>query len=107
MGVPVESRAVGRVVTDAVHVDMLDHGGPGVYATPSRVSAEGADLSVLVRARNDQAAPTRVAVRSRLLDAAGRTVATLSDSVEIAPGAVMPVTPRISAKILAVHGVRP
>ncbi len=85
-------RPARLVVTDAVHVDMLDHGGPGVYATPSAVSAEGADLSVLVRVRNDQAAPAQVAVRSRLLDATGKTVATLSETVDVASGAVAPVT---------------
>jgi len=85
-------RPVRLVVTDAIHVDMLDHGGPGVYATPSAVSAEGADLSVLVRVRNDQSGSARVAVRSRLLDAGGKTVATLSRTLDVAPGTVTPVT---------------
>ena len=92
-------RPARLVVTDAVHIDMLDHGGPGVYATPSAVSAEGADLSVLVKVRNDGAAATRVAVRSRLLDAGGRAVATLSQTVEAGPNAVTPVT--MTARVAA------
>ena len=92
-------RPVRLVVTEAIHVDMLDHGGPGVYATPSAVSAEGADLSVRVRVRNDQPGAARVAVRSRLLDAGGKTVATLSKTLDVAPGTVTPVilTARVTA----------
>ena len=85
-------RPARLVVTDATHIDMLDHGGPGVYATPSAVTPQGADLSVLVRVRNDRPAARRVTVRSRLLDARGRTAAVLSGAAWAAPGAVTPVT---------------
>jgi beta-galactosidase len=49
--------------------------------------------------RNDQRVAARVAVRSRLLDADGKTVTTLSRTVDVAPGAVAPVT--LTARVAA------
>ncbi len=94
-------RPARLVATGAVHIDMLDHGGPGVYATPSAVTTQGADLSVLVKVRNDGPTSARVAVRSRLLDVRGRAVAVMSRTFDAAAGAVTPVV--LTTRVQAPH----
>jgi hypothetical protein len=79
-------RPVHLILTPALHVDMLDAGGPGVYATASDISAASADISIVTRVTNDSAKPMHALVRCRVLDATGRQVAAASSPVEIAPG---------------------
>lgn len=68
-------RPARLISTDEVHVEMLDHGGPGVYA--STRSIEGGTATVAVRAllRNDGRGAARTNAVLKLVDAAGRTVA--------------------------------
>jgi beta-galactosidase len=73
------------VVLPPVHVDPTDHASSGVTLTPSRVSAEAADLAVRVRVRNAGGEERRVQVRSRLLDRDQREVLTLEGTVALAP----------------------
>jgi beta-galactosidase len=73
--------------TDAVHVDPLDHASPGVYLTPTNVSADGADLAVRTLVRNASAAARQVMVRSHVRDAAGTEVATLEGTASVEPAA--------------------
>ncbi len=64
-------RPVSLIVTDDVHLDLLDHGGSGVYATTRSIAGGRATIDVTWRARNDAARPVRVEAIVRLLDAAG------------------------------------
>jgi hypothetical protein len=67
-------RRVRLVETAAAHIDLLDHGGPGVRVEPVEVSPASARLDVAVRLRNDLPSPQRLALRVTLRDARGRVV---------------------------------
>jgi len=71
-------RDVHLLTTDAVHVDALDLGGPGVYARQSDVSAAGADVEVTTRVTNDSTARRAVPVTTVVRDARGFPVAATS-----------------------------
>jgi beta-galactosidase len=84
-------RKVWLVKTHALHVDPTEDGAPGVSITPGEVSASSARLAVTVRVRNSGDARKPVAVRCRLLDAAGRQAALVESRVEVDAGGVVPV----------------
>lgn len=68
-------RPVSLIATDPVHVDMLDFGGPGAYATTKAIDGQRAEVAVRAKLRNDGRRRARVMVRTRLLDAEGRVAA--------------------------------
>ncbi len=67
-------RGVSLIETGGAHIDLMDHGGPGIYATTAAITPGRADIRIRERVANDGAAAT-VRVRTRILDAAGKTVA--------------------------------
>ncbi|KQM99887.1 MULTISPECIES: glycoside hydrolase family 2 [Sphingomonas] len=69
-------RPVSLIVTNAVHVDMLDAGGSGIFATTRSIDAAMAKVDVRVRIRNDGTKAQAVNAVVRLIDAGGKTVAT-------------------------------
>jgi beta-galactosidase len=69
-------RPVSLIVTNAVHVDMLDAGGSGIFATTKSIDAAMANVDVRVRIRNDGTKTQAVNAVVRLIDAGGKTVAT-------------------------------
>lgn len=79
-------RPVSIVTTDPVHIDMLDSGGPGVFATTRTLNANRALVDVAFRPRNDGATPVAAQARVRLLDARGRSVATATRPLTLVPG---------------------
>ncbi len=85
-------RGVSILSTPALHIDALDHGGPGVYARTPQVSAERAEVMVVTRVRNDDGQARRARVTIEILDARGLVVAQAASRVTTAPGAVTPVT---------------
>jgi len=74
-------RPVALVSTADLHVDMLDHGGPGVYARTQTLASDRAVIGVRTRVRNDGPAPANAVVRISILDAEGRTVAQRADRI--------------------------
>ncbi len=76
-------RPVSLIEADALHFDLLDHGGPGVYARASAIGAAEATVSVRARVANDQSRSRRAPVIVRVLDAEGREVARASTRVEV------------------------
>lgn len=68
-------RPVRLVTTDALHIDMADLGGPGVYAATLAASADSATLAIKARIANGTDRPAPVTVRARLIDREGREVA--------------------------------
>lgn len=78
-------RKVSLIETDAVHLDLSDYGGPGVYAKASDISPAAARIGIDARVANQRSSPARVRVRSRILDAAGREVARAAQIVSV-PG---------------------
>lgn len=85
-------RGVRLLVTDQVHVDALDHGGPGVYVRQSGVTEARADLAVTARVTNDRAVPVPASVRTVVTDAHNRAVAKESARVILPAGTTVPVT---------------
>lgn len=83
-------RGVSLITTSAEHIDPLDHGGPGVYATTDRVTADTARISVRSRVA---ARPTPVTLSVALDDAAGREVA--AARTRVPAGGLREVTARL------------
>ncbi len=83
-------RPVRLIATDPVHLDMLDFGGPGVYAKTTAVGDGKAEVAVASRVRNSGSAAT-IEVATRLLDAKGAAVAETLSRVRVAAGAVQTV----------------
>lgn len=79
-------RGVSLIEADAASIDLMDHGGPGIYVSTPKVSAEQAEVSVLARLRNSGTKARKLAVVTRIADADGRTVASATAPVRLAPG---------------------
>jgi beta-galactosidase len=77
-------RKAWLVETGPVHVDPTDHAGPGVYLTPSSVTAESADLGIRVLVRNASDRARRVTVRASVRDPQGAEVAAPEGTVDLA-----------------------
>ncbi|MBO9547736.1 MAG: discoidin domain-containing protein [Caulobacter sp.] len=87
-------RDVWLVTSDDVHVPWT-----GTRVTTPDLSAASGKVAVETEVRNDGAAPADVVVRTRVVDSAGRAVATLPDArVSVAPG-VMLIAKQLSAPI--------
>jgi beta-galactosidase len=89
------------IVTDALHVDLLDHASPGVYLTPANVSAASADVAIAVNVRNDRATDAEATVRASILDADGKVVATSEMPAQVKAGST--VQSHGTAKIASPH----
>ncbi|KQV47931.1 hypothetical protein ASC95_18265 [Pelomonas sp. Root1217] len=76
-------RPVRLIETDDAHIELLDHGGPGVQVDTEALTSAAAQLKVRVQLRNDGALPARRLLRLTLRDAAGRTVLQQSQAVEL------------------------
>ena len=76
-------RNVSLVVTDPVHVDMLDYGGPGVYARAVSIAPQRATVQVTSRLVNDGAKPATVQVETTIENAAGKVVASATKPVSL------------------------
>ena len=79
-------RKVSLVLTDAVHVDMLDYGGPGVYARALSISPDAAAVQVVSRLVNDGPKPAKVQVEAQIEDAEGKMVASATNEMSLPPG---------------------
>ena len=85
-------RGVSLVTTSPTHVDLMDHGGPGVYATTRTIAAGSATVDIRVRLM--RAGPPST-LRVMLDDDRGRTVASSIERVEGAGFAETPVALRV------------
>lgn len=86
------TRHVWLIATGPVHVDALDHGGPGVYVRQDALSDARADLSIISRVTNDTSTARRTTVRAVVTDAHSHVVAAVSSEVGVPAGATVPVT---------------
>ncbi|HOK65172.1 MAG TPA: glycoside hydrolase family 2 TIM barrel-domain containing protein [Anaerohalosphaeraceae bacterium] len=94
-------RPVRLVITEPVHITLLDYASPGVYLTPTNVSAASADLQVKVLVRNAAVAERTVTVRAKVYDAAQNLVDTLQTLQTIPAGTTQTVV--MNAQILQPH----
>ncbi|HET7439416.1 MAG TPA: beta galactosidase jelly roll domain-containing protein, partial [Nitrospira sp.] len=68
-------RPVRLILTDPVHIDMMDFGGPGIYARTTSVDPQGADVRVIAKVVDDSGRSANVSVAVTLMDRLGRTAA--------------------------------
>ena len=80
-------RNVSLVVTDPVHVAMLDYGGPGIYARAMSITPDAAAVQVTSRLVNDGVQPTTVQVETRIEDATGKLLASTTTPTQLQAGA--------------------
>jgi beta-galactosidase len=78
-------RSVRLIATDPVHLDMLDFGGPGVYAKTTDIQDGQAKVDVASRVRNDGASAAFDVV-TRLVDATGAVAAEKISRVRVDAG---------------------
>ena len=78
-------REVALIVTRSTHVDMLDFGGPGLYARLLDLDTDAATVQVVGKLVNDARKPLAVTVEFSIEDAAGRTVASTSLDTSTSP----------------------
>ena len=82
-------RSAALIVTQPVHLDLLDFGGPGVYERALAIQPNAATVQVTSRVVNNGSSPQRLRVETAIADAAGKLVATTIDAAgPVAPGAV-------------------
>jgi beta-galactosidase len=88
-------RNVSLVITHETHVDLMDHGGPGVYADATFTDPDAALVQVATRLVNDGLKPTTVIVETAIEDADGKVVASTSSGPGIyaSHGIITPGTP--------------
>lgn len=79
-------RPVSLIATDAVHFDMLDYGGPGVYAFTRVIDRGRANVVVRAKVRNDSRVAAPVTLTARLVDAEAAVVAQRSTQVTLPAG---------------------
>jgi hypothetical protein len=87
-------RDVWLVTSDAVHVPWT-----GTRITTPELSAESGNVVVETEVRNDSAALAAVTVRTRIVDAQGKTVGTLPDQQVSVPPATTLIASQTSAPI--------
>ena len=83
-------RGVALIATDPVHVDMLDYGGPGLYARTETRDPNSAAVRVSAKLVNDGSKPRTVVVGTRIESDAKVIMASQSSRVSVAP--MQPVT---------------
>lgn len=79
-------RDVNIVATEKVHIDLMDYGSSGIYVTPQNISAENADISLLVKLANDSAEESGVTVKAEITDGEGKAVAKGETVCKLSPG---------------------
>ena len=79
-------RGVSIVSVPDVHIDLLDHGGPGIYARTVAVSVDEAEVAILSRLRNADRRSQAMTVNAEIRDAEGNVVARTATPATIASG---------------------
>ena len=95
-------RKASLIVTGPVHVDMLDYGGPGVYARASSIAPDVATVEVKSRLVNDGAKPAKVRVETQIEDPDGTVVASGTSEQWLRPVAGVPGAAGTASKNAAV-----
>jgi beta-galactosidase len=79
-------RGVSLISTARVSIDLLDHGGPGIYVSTPKVTQQSADVSVVTRLRNTGTSSRKLTLSTRILDAAGQVVASDKTQARLSKG---------------------
>jgi len=79
-------RSARLIVTDPVHVDMLDYGGPGLYARAVAMDSTSATVRVSAALVNDGRRAQTVIVETRIENDAKATIAAAVRPISAPPG---------------------
>lgn len=79
-------RPVNLIVTSPVHFDLLDYGGPGVYAQTTNISGDAAEIGLSARITNQSGSDRALGVFAMLLDEAGDTVGAYRQRIDVQAG---------------------
>ncbi|MEL7782895.1 glycoside hydrolase family 2 TIM barrel-domain containing protein [Citromicrobium bathyomarinum] len=79
-------RPVNLIVTEPVHFDMLDYGGPGVYAQTVDLTDASAQIDLSARIANTSDAEQSLKVSASLIDDSGNTVGSFDTTVAVPAG---------------------
>ena len=79
-------RGVTLIEANEAQIDLLDFGGPGVYARTLEIADGKAVIAVHTRLRNHGAAPRDLTLVTTVFDAEGKSAATASTSVKLVAG---------------------
>lgn len=80
-------RPVRLITTSDLHIDMMDHGGPGIRTHTAQIIGDRADVAAEIRVTNSGAAARKALVIAKLLDAAGAEVGRSQARLDVAKGA--------------------
>src|SRR3546814_11843461 len=87
-------RPVTQIAVDPVHIDLMDHGGPGVYGHVAPLDAAGAGDVVRTPLANDGAKAAEARLRVTSLDAGGKVLPRSDPQVPVdADGVARGATP--------------
>jgi len=73
-------REVSLILTNQVHIDVMDSGSSGLYVTPSKVTAGSAVVQVVAKLANDLTEEKAISVKVTILDAEGRHISEMASS---------------------------
>jgi beta-galactosidase len=76
-------RSVRLIITEPVHITLLDYASPGVYLTQTNVSETSADLAVKTLVRNAGTSSQSATIRAKIYDAGNVLVNTLQTTTTI------------------------
>jgi beta-galactosidase len=76
-------RNVSLLITDALHVDVLDYAGPGVYLKQTNVSESSADLEIMTRLVNQNPSEKSITLRVVIVDSLSRIVEELENERKV------------------------
>ena len=79
-------RDVKMIAVPKIHIDLMDYGSSGIYVTPKNITAENADIDLLVKIANDSARDEEIAVNVEIMDGDGNTAATGGTTCSILAG---------------------
>ena len=79
-------RGVRLLAVDTAHIDLGDHGGPGVYLRTPRISADSAEVAAKTLLRNLGTQRRALTLVTTIQDVRGKAVATDRAPVTLAPG---------------------
>ncbi|MFA9565251.1 MAG: glycoside hydrolase family 2 protein, partial [Acidimicrobiales bacterium] len=82
------TRSVKLITCDPVHIDLADHGSPGVFLSQRELDDARGIVAARVRVANNGKAAANPTVRVEAFDADGASVATASAGTSVGPGEV-------------------
>ncbi len=89
-------RGVSLITANEVGIDLLDMGGPGVYAQTSEVTQDAAFVQVVTKLRNSGRTSRTLNVVTRLADSAGTVVSERSVVTPVKAGATGMAVPTLN-----------